>query len=124
MPDHAGAHDRMADDRVVAALELAGEAVAVAPADVESGSPVTTTTPLVVTDGPSEVGIWTLEGGSYRDVEVDEVFVVLSGRALLTIDGQPPRDISTGDFVRLHAGERTVWAVETSLRKLYVAPAG
>lgn len=109
------------DNRVIAALRLQGESVSVAAEDIVWGSPATQTVPLLVTAGASEVGVWTMERGAYRDVEIDEVFVVLAGRALLTINDLPPREISTGDVVRLYAGDKTTWAVQTSLRKLYVA---
>ncbi|MET0828022.1 MAG: cupin domain-containing protein [Microbacterium sp.] len=83
---------------------------------------MTSTSPLFVTDGPSELGVWTMERGALRDIEVDEIFVVLTGRALLTINGAPPREIAPGDIVHLRAGDETTWAVQSTLRKFYIAP--
>ena len=67
-------------------------------------------------------GIWEITPGVVEDVEADEVFVVLSGRARVEIlDHGTVMDISAGDVVRLFAGERTVWTVTETLRKVYVA---
>ncbi|QJU56341.1 cupin domain-containing protein (plasmid) [Herbiconiux sp. KACC 21604] len=91
-------------------------------ADVIWGSPVTKTHELFTEDGPLEVGIWQLQGGACRDIEVEELFVVLSGRALLTVNGRPPREVAPGDLVKLEAGDVTTWVVQTTLRKLYLTP--
>ena len=42
--------------------------------------------------------------GTSTDVEVDEVFVVLSGRATIGVDGEAPVDIGPGDVVTLTQG--------------------
>ncbi|MGV8883560.1 MAG: cupin domain-containing protein [Rhodoglobus sp.] len=94
------------------------------PAQVVWGSPTTKTCELVTTDGPIDMGIWELRGGACRDIEAEEMFVVLSGRALLTVNGRPPQEISPGDIVKLEAGDSTTWAVRGVLRKLYLAPRG
>ena len=59
--------------------------------------------------------------GVARDIEVDEVFVVLSGRATVEVDGGPTYAIAAGDIVRLNAGDQTTWTVHETLRKVYVA---
>jgi uncharacterized cupin superfamily protein len=63
-----------------------------------------------------------MERGALRETEIDEIFVVLTGRALLTINGAPRREIMPGDIVRLRAGDETTWAVQSTLRKFYIAP--
>lgn len=87
-------------------------------AQVSSGAPTTGLLELG-TLGDVEYGIWEITPGVSTDVEADEVFVVLSGRARIDFaDGSV--EIGAGDVVRLRAGERTVWTVTETLRKVYV----
>lgn len=67
-----------------------------------------------------EVGIWEHTVGTSTDVEVDEVFVVVAGRATIVCDGQPPVDVGPGDVVTLAEGTSTTWTVHETLRKVYV----
>ena len=55
--------------------------------------------------GEAELGVWEMTTGGMRDVEVDEVFVVLD----------------PGVLVQLTAGDRTVWTVRQRIRKLVVS---
>lgn len=72
--------------------------------------------------GDLEVGIWEMTEGTMTDVETDEVFVVLSGRATVEFDdGTEPLDLRACDVVRLAAGARTTWTVTERLRKVYLA---
>lgn len=71
-----------------------------------------------------EVGVWEHTAGASRDVEADEVFVVLSGRATVVVDGGPTLTLSPGDVGILQAGARTSWTVHETLRKVYVTPVG
>ncbi|TVY05770.1 DUF861 domain-containing protein [Mycolicibacterium porcinum] len=68
------------------------------------------------------IGIWEHTPGVSRDVEADEVFVVLSGDATISFDdGGPALDLRPGSLVRLHEGQRTTWTVRETLRKVFVA---
>ena len=68
-----------------------------------------------------EVGVWEMTPGVMRDVEADEVFVVLSGAATVEFaDGTAPLTLEPGDVVRLAAGAETVWTVTETLRKVYL----
>lgn len=99
-----------------AALTLPHEPV---PAEqVVAGAP--TTGYLELTD---TVGVWEMAPGAMRDVEADEVFVVVSGSAAVSFEDPPlpPIDLRPGTVVRLTAGMRTVWTVHETLRKVYVA---
>jgi len=71
--------------------------------------------------GAGEVGVWEIDPGTAHDVEVDEVFVVLSGRATIAVEGSPEVAVGPGDIVRLQAGTATTWAVTERLRKVYVS---
>jgi uncharacterized protein len=71
--------------------------------------------------GDTTVGVWEMTTGAMRDVEADEVFVVLSGRASVEFeDGSPTLELQAGDVVRLAEGTRTTWTVTETLRKVYL----
>lgn len=68
-----------------------------------------------------EVGVWEMTPGVMRDVEADEVFVVISGAATVEFaDGTAPLVLGPGDVVRLAEGAETVWTVTETLRKVYL----
>ncbi|KQX62865.1 cupin domain-containing protein [Angustibacter sp. Root456] len=67
------------------------------------------------------VGLWEAGPGVDTDIEVDELFVVLSGAGTVTFDDGSSVQLRPGALVRLHAGERTRWEITERLRKLYVA---
>jgi uncharacterized cupin superfamily protein len=93
---------------------------------VVAGSPTTATLVLDERDG-REIGVWEIMPGTASDFEVDEVFVVLSGRARVEFTAvaegavPPPIEISAGSVVRLADGMQTTWTIHETLRKLYVA---
>jgi uncharacterized cupin superfamily protein len=71
--------------------------------------------------GDLEVGVWEMTPGVMRDVEAEEIFVVLSGTAKVEFaDGTAPLTLRPGDVVRLAAGAKTVWTVTETLRKVYL----
>ena len=73
--------------------------------------------------GGVEYGVWEHTAGISTDVEVDEVFVVVSGMATVEFDdGHPPLQLGPGTIARLSSGMRTVWTVTETLRKVYWAP--
>lgn len=75
----------------------------------------------LTTVGEVEVGVWEMTPGTATDTEVDEVFVVLSGSATITFEDGERLPVGPGAVVRLHEGERTTWAVHSTLRKVYVS---
>lgn len=89
------------------------------PADVIDGIPNTSLSALV-SAGDVEIGIWEITSGIVTDIESDEVFVVLGGRARVEFDDGTALQLSTGSVVRLHAGDRTTWTIDETLRKVYV----
>lgn len=90
--------------------------------DVIIGAPTTAVHELA-TLGEVEVGIWEMTPGTASDTEVDEVFVVLSGRARIefTEPSLPAIEVGPGSVVRLTEGQRTAWTVTETLRKIYIA---
>jgi uncharacterized cupin superfamily protein len=54
------------------------------------------------------------------DVESDEMFVVLTGRATIELlDRGQVLQVAAGDVCMLMEGERTRWTVHETLRKVY-----
>jgi uncharacterized cupin superfamily protein len=91
------------------------------PNDVVSGAPTLGTTRITeLGDSGVEIGVWEMSVGAVRDVEIDEVFLVLAGSATITVD-ESSISVAAGDLVRLTAGTSTTWEVTSPLRKLYVA---
>lgn len=85
-----------------------------------AGSPRTGAESLGVFGGVN-VGVWEMTPGTMRDTEVDEIFVVLHGAATVTFEDRAPMELTPGDVVRLLAGQRTVWTVTETLRKVYIS---
>ncbi len=89
------------------------------PAEVVAGDPSTGTQAWGEL-GDLEVGIWEMTAGVASDVEVDEMFIVLSGAGVVEC-GTQSIELRPGTVVRLHAGEHTIWTITERLRKIYVA---
>lgn len=92
------------------------------PADeVIDGTPTAAASELS-TLGGVRIGVWEMTPGTATDVEADEVFVVLSGRARIAFEDPelPDLAVGPGSVVRLGKGQRTVWTVTETLRKIYI----
>lgn len=110
----------MHTNSVVHAAVLDLEHTPVPAEQVLDGAPTTAVQPLTEIRGV-EVGVWEMSTGGMRDVEADEVFVVLSGSARVEFaDGSAALDLGPGDVVHLAAGSATVWTVFDTLRKVYL----
>ncbi len=90
------------------------------PADVLEGSPLTTTTALAELGG-AEFGIWEITPGTVRDTEVEEIFVVLTGSGTVEFEDGISIELAAGVAVRLFAGDRTIWRIRETIRKIYFA---
>lgn len=100
-------------------LEIALEALP--PELVVSGNPMAGSITLLDEPGLT-LGVWEITPGVSIDTEVDEVFVVVSGQALLrrTVGSSPQvHSLRPGVVVRLVEGEQTTWDVKQTLRKIY-----
>lgn len=71
--------------------------------------------------GGTEVGIWEITPGMARDVECDEVFVVLSGRGSVEFEDGEVVPLAPGVVVKLAKGDKTIWHISETLRKVYIA---
>jgi uncharacterized protein len=86
---------------------------------VVSGNPQVSAYELLDTEALA-VGIWQHTAGVSTDVEVDEIFVVLSGRATIEVASGPTIEVGPGDVGVLEAGAETTWTVHEDLRKVYI----
>jgi uncharacterized protein len=77
---------------------------------------------LAMVDG-MEVGVWDHTEGTSTHVELDEVFVVISGSVTVTEDGREPISFGPGDVGILRDGARTTWTVHEPLRKVWISRA-
>jgi uncharacterized protein len=104
--------------RHVSELDL--EPVALDPNQVLEGSPRVSELVLWTSaDGGMVAGVWQITEGVVTDVEADELFVVVSGLAAVEIEGGPTLELSPGVMGILHAGDRTVWRIHETLRKVF-----
>jgi uncharacterized protein len=88
------------------------------PGRVLAGYPVTSSV-LLPSDGRVGYGIWQIAPGTAVEVAPTGMFAVLSGRATIAVDGGPTFDVGPGDVCIWDGGERTVWTVHETLRKVY-----
>jgi hypothetical protein len=89
------------------------------PDQVVSGNPQVSSHELLDSEALA-VGIWQHTAGVSTDVEVDEIFVVLTGRATIEVAGGPTLEVGPGDVGVLEAGAETTWTVHEDLRKIYI----
>ncbi|AWS41288.1 MULTISPECIES: cupin domain-containing protein [Streptosporangium] len=90
------------------------------PAQILAGSPRVSSIELWSSpDGTQSRGIWEITPGTVTDVERDEIFVVLSGRATVEVEGGATIELVPGSVCLLADGAKTIWIVHETLRKVY-----
>lgn len=90
------------------------------PAQIVAGSPEVSGAVLWESaDGRLVRGVWQITPGTVTDTEANEMFVVVSGRATVAVEGGPVFDLAPGDVCVLREGDRTTWTVHETLRKAY-----
>jgi uncharacterized protein len=88
---------------------------------VLAGNPVTSNV-VLTSDEKAKYGIWQITPGTSVQVATAGMFVVLSGQATIAVDGGPTLDIGPGDVCIWSGGERTIWTVHETLRKVWCDP--
>ena len=100
--------------------ELILDAGELDPASVIDGTPaVTEATLWTSADGRIIRGVWQITEGTVTDVEADELFVVVSGRATVEVEDGPTLELAPGVLGVLARGARTTWTVHETLRKVF-----
>jgi uncharacterized cupin superfamily protein len=90
------------------------------PATVLEGEPRAYSRALrTSSDGAWETGLWELTPGVVTDIEAEEVFLVVAGSATVEIADGPVLELKAGVIGGFAGGERTVWRVRETVRKLY-----
>ncbi|MYT70980.1 MULTISPECIES: cupin domain-containing protein [unclassified Streptomyces] len=90
------------------------------PAQIVSGTPEVTGKVLWESaDGTQLRGIWQITPGVVTDTEANELFVVVSGRATVEVEGGDTLEVGPGSAAVLREGDRTTWTVHETLRKAY-----
>ncbi|MGW2345484.1 cupin domain-containing protein [Streptomyces sp. NPDC001661] len=90
------------------------------PAQIVSGTPEVTGKVLWESaDGKQLRGIWQITPGVVTDTEANELFVVVSGRATVAVEGGESLELGPGTAAVLREGDRTTWTVHETLRKAY-----
>ena len=102
----------------VAARDAALEPEPLDADQIVDGDPRTSAFVLDRTAAGAESGVWRCTPGTFNDVEVDETFVVLEGRATIAFDGGEVQ-VGPGDVCVLASGTETVWTVHETLLKGY-----
>ncbi len=85
---------------------------------VLAGHPVTSNV-VLTSQHNVRYGIWQITPGKSVQIAPTGMFVVLSGRATVAVDGGPTLDIGPGDVCIWDGGERTIWTVHETLRKVW-----
>lgn len=70
-------------------------------------------------DGRVIRGIWEIGPGVTEDVEEDELFVVLSGRATVELESGETLELKPGSVGVLRRGQHARWTVHETLRKVF-----
>ncbi|MGG8406044.1 cupin domain-containing protein [Streptomyces sp. 12297] len=90
------------------------------PSQIVSGDPVVTGKVLWESpDGKQLRGIWQITPGVVTDTEANELFVVISGRATIEVEGGDTLEVGPGTACVLREGDKTTWTVHETLRKAY-----
>jgi len=89
------------------------------PAQVVSGDPRTSELTLAESDDGQVSGLWRCTPGVVTDTEVEESFLVITGRAVLTYEDGREFVLEPGVTHRFDGGEKTTWDVRETLLKAY-----
>lgn len=91
------------------------------PDEVLAGNPVTSEV-VLTRDDKVRYGVWEITPGTAVQVAPTGMFVVVSGRATIAIEGGATLDIGPGDVCIWDGGERTIWTVQETIRKVWCIP--
>ena len=88
--------------------------------DLAINEGVTSAVAAVDTEGDMEVGVWEHSVGESTDTEVEEVFVVISGKGTVNCEQGGVIDLAPGTIGILPAGSRTTWKITETVRKVWI----
>lgn len=94
------------------------EPEALDPSQIILGDPQVSSLTLYEGDG-CEAGLWQITPGEVTDVEAEESFMVIKGRAIIEYADGRAFTVGPGDTHHFEGGEETTWKVEETLLKSY-----
>lgn len=89
------------------------------PAQIVSGTPETSELTLAESGDGQVSGLWRCTPGVVNDTEVEESFLVITGKATLTYEDGRQFTLEPGVTHSFEGGERTTWNVEETILKAY-----
>ena len=101
-----------------AVMDLVLEPEDLDPAQIVEGNPEISGL-VLFEDGPNIRGVWQCTPGTVTDIEQDEMFIIVAGRATVEVEGGQTLYLQPGVAGILERGARTVWTVHETLRKVY-----
>ncbi|MDJ0348307.1 cupin domain-containing protein [Cryobacterium sp. PH29-G1] len=105
----------------IAAIALNIQLEAVSAEQAVAGQPHTGSATLGEFGG-TEIGVWEMTPGAMSDVEANEIFIVLVGTGTVQFEETGLTvPLAPGDVMRLREGQRTIWTITQTLRKVYFA---
>ena len=70
-------------------------------------------------DGKIIRGVWKCTVGVVTDIEENEMFTIIEGRATVTIEDGPVLELSPGTVGFFEKGARTTWRIHENLLKTF-----
>ena len=89
------------------------------PSQILAGDPATSELTLAESEDGQISGLWRCTPGVVTDTEVEESFLVITGRATLTYEDGRTFELKPGVTHRFEGGENTTWSVEETILKAY-----
>ena len=89
------------------------------PGQIVSGTPETSALTLAESDEGAESGLWRCTPGVVTDTEVEESFLVITGRGRIDFEDGTSVELSPGVTHRFEGGEKTRWTVEETILKAF-----
>lgn len=98
------------------------EPVPLDPGQIVSGRPETSDLALAESeDGSEACGFWRCTPGTVTDTEVEESFLIITGKVRVEFKDGRHLTFGPGDTHTFEGGEETVWTVTETVLKVYWA---
>jgi uncharacterized cupin superfamily protein len=89
------------------------------PQQVLFGNPATSSLTLAESKDGAESGLWRCTPGVVTDVEVEESFLVITGRGSIEFEDGSTVELYPGVTHRFEGGEKTKWTVKETVLKAF-----
>lgn len=89
------------------------------PQQVLFGNPKTSALTLAESKEGAESGLWRCTPGTVTDTEVEESFLVITGRGSIEFEDGSTVQLEPGVTHRFEGGEKTKWTVEETILKAF-----